>query len=69
MDPAAGGNLPLAFSGFNGRVELRGPGQFSYHPGKHDPRVVRQIEDGYQLAFAGQQVIDAPFRRFDRAVR
>lgn len=50
---------PLSFSTLRERVGLRDSGQFNYHLDKLTPRFVRQVEDGYELTYAGRQVVGA----------
>jgi len=58
-DARTEGTTPLSFSDLRERVGLRDSGQFNYHLSKLTPRFVRQVEDGYQLTYAGQQVVGA----------
>jgi hypothetical protein len=58
-DAQQDGDLPLSFSDFHDRVAMRDSGQFNYHLGQLTPRFVRQRDGGYELTFAGQQIIGA----------
>ncbi len=58
-DALTDGEAPLAFSELRERVGLRDSGQFNYHLGKLTPRFVRQVEGGYELAYAGQRIVGA----------
>lgn len=51
--------LPVPFSDLFDSVDVRDSGQFNYHLGKLVPRFIRNAEDGYELTFAGEQVIGA----------
>jgi len=50
---------PVAFSELFDSVDVRDSGQFNYHLDKLVPRFVRAAENGYELTFAGEQVIGA----------
>jgi hypothetical protein len=49
----------LSFSSLHDRVDIRDSGQFNYHLGKLIPEFVREVEDGYELTYAGFRVIGA----------
>jgi hypothetical protein len=51
--------LPVPFSELFDSVEVGDSGQFNYHLDKLVPRFVRDADDGYELTFAGEQVIGA----------
>ncbi|WP_255150149.1 DUF7351 domain-containing protein [Halorarius halobius] len=51
--------LPMPFSELFDSVDVQDSGQFNYHLDKLVPRFVRNVEDGYELTFAGEQVIGA----------
>lgn len=51
--------VPVPFSDLFDSVDVRDSGQFNYHLNKLVPRFVRTVEDGYELTFAGEQVIGA----------
>lgn len=50
---------PLSFSDLRERVGLRDSGQFNYHLDKLTPRFVRKVAEGYELTYAGKQVVGA----------
>jgi hypothetical protein len=52
-------NEPLSFSTLRERVEERDSGRFNYHLGKLNGWFVTRSDDGYQLTYAGQQVVGA----------
>ncbi len=58
-DAETDGRRSLSFSALRERVGLRDSGQFNYHLGKLTPRFVRQVEEGYELTYAGRQVVGA----------
>lgn len=49
----------MPFSDLLDSIDVRDSGQFNYHLGKLVPQFVRTAEDGYELTFAGEQVIGA----------
>ncbi|NIB98187.1 winged helix-turn-helix domain-containing protein [Halobacterium sp. R2-5] len=49
----------LAFSELRERVDVRDSGRFNYHLGKLRGRFVEQTDDGYELRYAGQQLVSA----------
>jgi hypothetical protein len=51
--------LPVPFSKLFDSVNVNDSGQFNYHLDKLVPRFVRDVENGYELTFAGEQVIGA----------
>lgn len=58
-DAANDGADPVAFTSLRERAVVRDSGQFNYHLDQLTPRFVRHVEDGYELTFAGEQVIGA----------
>ena len=50
---------PLTFTALRERVEERDSGRFNYHLGKLDGWFVSRCEEGYQLTYAGRQVVGA----------
>ncbi|WP_254839585.1 DUF7351 domain-containing protein [Natronomonas marina] len=49
----------LSFSTLRDRTGVRDSGQFNYHLDQLVPRFVRNVPDGYELTYAGRQVIGA----------
>lgn len=49
----------MAFSDLYDSVELNDTGQFNYHLGKLTGTFVKKTDEGYELSFAGEQVIGA----------
>ena len=49
----------VSFSTLHEATDVRDSGQFNYHLDKLVPRFVRQTDDGYDLTFAGTQVVGA----------
>lgn len=50
---------PRAFSEVYDEVDIRDSGRFNYHLDKLVPEFVRQTEAGYELTYAGRQIIGA----------
>ncbi|MFB6353896.1 MAG: winged helix-turn-helix domain-containing protein [Halobacteriales archaeon] len=50
---------PVAFSELRERAGVRDSGQFNYHLDQLTPRFVRPLADGYELTYAGEQVVGA----------
>jgi predicted RNA-binding Zn-ribbon protein involved in translation (DUF1610 family) len=53
------GDGPVQFSTLRERTGTRDSGQFNYHLDKLVPRFVRKRADGYELSYAGKQVVGA----------
>jgi len=53
------GTKSLSFSALQDRTGIRDSGQFNYHLSELTPRFVRGTDDGYELTFAGTQIIGA----------
>ena len=50
---------PLSFSELRNRVGVRDSGRFNYHLGELRGRFVEKDEDGYDLRFAGRELVGA----------
>lgn len=50
---------PVSFSELRDRVDVRDSGRFNYHLGELRGRFVEQREDGYDLRFAGRELVGA----------
>ena len=57
-DPSADESA-VSFSTLHDATDVRDSGQFNYHLDKLVPRFVRQTDDGYDLTYAGTQVVGA----------
>jgi ribosomal protein S27AE len=50
---------PVPFAELQGRVGMRDSGGFNYHLGKLRGSFVRRTDEGYELTYAGRQVVGA----------
>lgn len=50
---------PVAFSDIRAEIGMRDPGQFYYHLEKLVPHLIAKRDDGYELTYAGEQVVGA----------
>jgi hypothetical protein len=50
---------PVPFAELQGRVGMRDSGGFNYHLGKLRGTFVRRTDEGYELTYAGRQVVGA----------
>jgi hypothetical protein len=58
-DATQAGEAPVSFSSLRERTGIRDSGQFNYHLGELVPRFVRDVDEGYELTYAGTQVVGA----------
>ena len=58
-DATTGGDRAVSFSGLRERADVEDSGRFNYHLDQLTPRFVRRNGDGYELTYAGQQVVGA----------
>lgn len=50
---------PVSFSALREQVDIKDSGRFNYHLDKLIPAFVQQPDDGYELTYAGRQIIGA----------
>ena len=50
---------PVSFSTLHDATDVRDSGQFNYHLDTLTPRFVRNVDEGYDLTYAGTQVVGA----------